>query len=229
MPGSPAMDQGGGGAGQHGGQGSPAAPRRAAGEPGPAQEQPAACAGGIARRPRRRGGVPGSMAPELKKKGVGEDEGSVGKLTAHSNRTEEGRKVELDGRGRGSERPSMAAGGEVVDSAGDWLERARDGAEEVEGKAREVGARGIERGDEVWPVRRRRRHCSTRLRPSSRRTKGGENGIGHRDWISTARAVVESNGAATRRHKHREWRRAAPSRRETEREGRDERDMMAVS
>jgi len=84
-------------------------------------------------------------------------------------------------------------------------------------------------GGGVWPVRRRRRHCSTRLRPSSRRTKGGENGIGHRDWISTARAVVESNGTVTRRHKHREWRRAAPSRRETEREGRDERDMRAVS
>ena len=86
------------------------------------------------------------MASELKRKGAGEDEGSVGKLTAHSNRTEEGRKVELDGRGRRSERPSMAAGGEVVDSAGDWLERARDGAEEVEGKAREVGARRIEQG-----------------------------------------------------------------------------------
>jgi len=68
------MGQGGGGARQHSGQGSPAAPRHAAGAPGPAQEQPAACAGGIARRPRRRGGVPGSMAPELKRKGAGEDE-----------------------------------------------------------------------------------------------------------------------------------------------------------
>ena len=40
-----AMGQGGCGAGQHGGQGSSAAPRRAAGAPGLAQEQPAACAG----------------------------------------------------------------------------------------------------------------------------------------------------------------------------------------
>ena len=52
--------------------------------------------------------------------------------------------------------------------------------------------------------------------------RGGENGIGHRDWISTARAAVESNGAATRGYKHRERRRAVPSRRETEREERDE-------
>ena len=37
-------------------------------------------------------------------------------------------------------------GGTGADSAGDWLERARDGAEEVEGKAREVGARRIEQG-----------------------------------------------------------------------------------
>ena len=72
-------------------------------------------------------------------------------------------------------------------------------------------------GGGVWPVRRRRRHCSTRLRPSSRRTKGGENGLGHRDGISTARAAVESNGAATRGHKRRERRRAVPSRREAER------------
>jgi len=92
------------------------------------------------------------MVPELKRKGAEQDEGSVGKLTAHSNRTEEGRKVEFDGRGRRSERPSMAAGGEVVDSAGDWLERARDGAEEVESKAREVEVRGIEGGGEVWPA-----------------------------------------------------------------------------
>jgi len=140
------MGQGGSGAGQHGGQGSPAAPRRAAGAPGPAQEQPAACACGIARRPQRRGGVPGSMAPELKRKGDGEDEGSVGKLTAHSNRTEEGRKVEFDGRGRRSERPSMAAGGEVVDSAEESSNGFGEGAEEVRGEVVRLWTPGIEVG-----------------------------------------------------------------------------------
>ena len=40
VPGSPAMGQGGGGARQDGGQGSPAVPRRAAGAPWPAQKQP---------------------------------------------------------------------------------------------------------------------------------------------------------------------------------------------
>ena len=177
MPGSPAMDQGGGGAGQHGDQGSPAAPRRAAGEPGPAQEQPAACAGGIARRPRRRGGVPGSMAPELKRKGAGEDEGSVGKLTAHSNRTEEGRKVELDGRGRRSERPSMAAGGEVVDSAEESSNGFGEGAKEVRGEVVRLwtpgievgwrGAAGIDAGDEL---------CSTSSTRAGEGRRGGLNG-----------------------------------------------------
>ena len=52
--------------------------------------------------------------------------------------------------------------------------------------------------------------------------RGGENGIGHRDWISTARAAVESNGTVTRGHKRRERRRVVPSWRETEREERDE-------
>ena len=58
-------------------------------------------------------------------------------------------------------------------------------------------------------------------RLSSARARGerreGENGLGHRDGISTARAAVESNGAATRGHKRRERRRAVPSRREAER------------
>ena len=118
----------------------PAGPGGASSAGGATENGAGAARRGTGGPERRRGGVPGSMAPELKRKGAGEDEGSVGKLTAHSNQTEEGRKVELDGRGRRSERPSMAAGGEVVDSAGDWLERALDGAEEVKGKAREVGA-----------------------------------------------------------------------------------------
>jgi len=86
------------------------------------------------------------MAPELKRKGAGEDEGSVGKLTAHSNRTEEGRKVELDGRGRRSERPSMAAGGEVVDSAEESSNGFGEGAEEVRGEVVRLWAQGIEVG-----------------------------------------------------------------------------------
>ena len=40
----------------------------------------------------------------------------------------------------------MAAGGAGADSAREGLERARGGAEEVEGKAKWLGARRIERG-----------------------------------------------------------------------------------
>ena len=38
----------------------------------------------------------------------------------------------------------MAAGGAGADSARGWLERARDGAKEVEGEVARLGARGIE-------------------------------------------------------------------------------------
>jgi len=38
----------------------------------------------------------------------------------------------------------MAAGGAGADSAWGWLERARDGAKEVEGEVTRLGAQGIE-------------------------------------------------------------------------------------
>ena len=112
----------------------PAGPGGASSAGGATENGAGAARRGTGGPERRRGGVPGSMAPELKRKGAGEDEGSVGKLTAHSNRTEEGRKVELDGRGRRSERPSMAAGGEVVDSAEESSNGFGEGAEEVRGE-----------------------------------------------------------------------------------------------
>ena len=53
-----------------------------------------------------------------------------------------------DGRStRGAElrrRVAMAAGGVGADSARGWLERARDGAKEVEGEVARLGAQGIE-------------------------------------------------------------------------------------
>ena len=88
----PATGQGVREARQHGGQGSPAAPRRAAGAPGPAQEQSAGCAGGTARRPRRRGGVPTPAARVLRGERDGKKEEVAGKLTMLSNRAEVDRK-----------------------------------------------------------------------------------------------------------------------------------------
>ena len=113
MPGSPAMGHGGGGARQDGGQGSPAVPRRAAGAPGPAQEQPAACASGTARQPRRCGGVPTAVVPESGGREVREGEESTRKLTAGFNWAEKGRKTRIDG-GAELRRPTMAA------AAGRW-------------------------------------------------------------------------------------------------------------
>ena len=54
--------------------------------------------------------------------------------------------MEIDRRAALRRRSSGGRGGTGADSAGDWLERAWEGAEEVESKAREVGAQGIERG-----------------------------------------------------------------------------------
>ena len=79
------------------GQGSPAAPDLAAVAAGPAQELPAACAGGRARRPRQLIDVPVMTTPGAKGKGVREREGLAGKLTVWFNRAEKGRKVGLDG------------------------------------------------------------------------------------------------------------------------------------
>ena len=81
------------------GQGSPAAPGLAAVEAGPAQEQPAACADGSARRPQRRGGIPTPTASGSKGKRVREDEGLAGKLTTGSNRAEYGRRGVVGVRG----------------------------------------------------------------------------------------------------------------------------------
>jgi len=50
-------------------------------------------------------------------------------------------------------------------------------------------------GGGVWPVRRRRRHCSTRLRPSSRRTKGR----GKRTWPPGRDKHGSSGGREQRR------------------------------
>jgi len=120
------MGQGGCGAGQHGGQGSSAAPRRAAGAPGLAQEQPAACAGGTVRRPRRRGGVPTPAARDLSGERDGEKEEVARNLTVRSNRAEEGRERELDGRGEASGGNNGGRGVLGADLAGERLNRARE-------------------------------------------------------------------------------------------------------
>jgi hypothetical protein len=88
--------------------GSPAAPGLAAVAAKPAQEQPAACTGGTARRPRRRGGVPTPTAPGSKGKRVGEDEGLVEKLTTGSNQAEDGRRGVVGVRGGASTGTAMA-------------------------------------------------------------------------------------------------------------------------
>ena len=111
------MGKGSGGAGQHGGQGSPAAPRRTAGAPGPAQKQPAACAGGTARQLRQRGGVPTAVVPESSGREVMKGEESTRMLTAGFNRAEKGRKTRIDG-GAELRRPTMAAAAAQAKSAG---------------------------------------------------------------------------------------------------------------
>ena len=140
----PATGQGVGGARQHGGQGSPATPRRAAGAPGPAQEQSAGCAGGTARRPRRRGGVPTPAARDLSGERDGEKEEVARNLTVRSNRAEEGRERELDGRGEASGGNNGGHSGLDADLARERLNRAREGVVELRGEARKVGARRIE-------------------------------------------------------------------------------------
>ena len=76
-------------------------------------------------------------------------------LTVGSIWAKEGRKGVVDGEGRSSARLAMAAVAGMPDSAVVGLDRARGGAEEVWGQAREVGARRIEL--------RRRRLAGARL------------------------------------------------------------------
>jgi hypothetical protein len=67
-----------------------------------AQEGPAACAGGDARRPWRRGDVLTLTAVESRGKRAGEQEGLAGKLTTGSNRAEDGRRGDFNGEGEAS-------------------------------------------------------------------------------------------------------------------------------
>ena len=154
MPGLLAMGQGGCGAAQHGGQGSSAAPRRAAGAPGLAQEQPAACAGGTARRPRRRGDVPTPAARDLSGERDGEKDEVARNLTVRSNRAEEGRERELDGRGEASGGNNGGRGVLGVDLAGERLNRAREGVVELRGEVNRLGVRAIEAERRGWSARR---------------------------------------------------------------------------
>jgi hypothetical protein len=107
-----------------------------------AQDGPAACAGG---EQGAHGGA-AAVAPESEGEGFEKDEGVTGELTEGSVQVEEGRERGLDGEGRSSGGGNGGRGGTGADSAEDWLERARDGAEEVESKARDVGARRIRAG-----------------------------------------------------------------------------------
>ena len=58
-----------------------------------------------------------------------------------------------------------------------------------------LGCEELSGGGGVWPVRRRRRHYSTRLRPSSRRTKGR----GKRTWPPGRDKHGSSGGREQRR------------------------------
>ena len=72
--------------------------------------------------------------------GAGEVEQDVGKLTTASVWAEEDRREGLDGRGRSSCGAAMTAGGTGAASAGERLKQAREGAAELRGEARKVGA-----------------------------------------------------------------------------------------
>ena len=103
---------------------------------GPAQRRPAAALG----QPRWRGVFPAAAAWEPNGERAGEVEWTTGKLTTSSNRAEKGLRWFVDGRAELRWRTSMAAGGLELDPAGFGLNRARGGAEQVRGEARELRA-----------------------------------------------------------------------------------------
>ena len=103
----------------------------------------------------------------------------------------------------------MAAGGAGADSARDWRERARDGAEEVEGEVVRLGARGIERGGEDVAGAAAALLCSSSTACSARARKGERGGKNQFGELNGNRERL-SGGRGRRRDA---WRRGRRDRR----------------
>ena len=94
----------------------------------------------------------------------------------------------------------MAAGDGEHDSAGERPNRARGGAGQVRGEARELGARRNRAG----AARGGRSNAGGGLcslgsaRARRRRRRGGENDVGRREWIRTVHRGRGSPAQATR-------------------------------
>jgi len=75
-------------------------------------------------------------------------------LTARSNRAEEGREREFDGRGEASGGNNGGRGVLGADLAGERLNRAREGVVELRGEVNRLGVRAIEAERRGWSARR---------------------------------------------------------------------------
>ena len=84
----------------------------------------------------------------------GEKEEVARNLTVRSNRAEEGRERELDGRGEASGGNNGGRGVLGADLAGERLNRAREGVVELRGEVNRLGVRAIEAERRGWSARR---------------------------------------------------------------------------
>ena len=147
-----AVEQGGRGAGRRDTQEGQAGPGRAGG--GAGGRAVALCVGERRRlaRTQRRSDVPEAATAESEGEKVGEEEEKARNLTVHSNRAEEGREREFDGRGEASGGNNGGRGVLGADLAGERLNRAREGVVELRGEVKRLWARAIEAERRGWPA-----------------------------------------------------------------------------
>ena len=93
-------------------------------------------------------------ATESEGEKVREGEEVARNLTVQSNRAEEGRERELDGRGEASGGNNGGRGVLGADLAGERLNRAREGVVELRGEVNRLGVRAIEAERRGWSARR---------------------------------------------------------------------------
>ena len=92
-----------------------------------------------------------------------EEERDAGKLTAYTNQAEEGRKGEVDVRGRSSGEAPMVAGGGEADSAGKQFKQVWGGATEVEDEVEQLWALGMLRPRSTRARRGRKERKNARV------------------------------------------------------------------